>query len=506
MNQKRNNIEAILYTAAQVRELDRITIEEQGIPGMTLMEHAGAAVFNALHRRWPRARNIAVLCGVGNNAGDGYVIARLADAAGLRTRVYQVGDRAKLKGDALTAFERLEGSHVEIRPFQNDSFEMYDVIVDALLGTGLQGAVSGDWLSAVENINQARGTDLSTPGQATAVVSVDIPTGLHADTGRVLGAAVEADLTVTFIGLKQGLLTGAGPDCCGEILFDDLRVPHEVYEQVPGSCRSFRVEDGAVLTPRKKTTYKNQCGHVLVVGGFRGLSGAARMAGEAALRCGAGLVSVAAHPDTAGTLNIARPELMSHAVASSTELLPLLRKVDVVAIGPGLGLDHWSVPLFDAVIQTNKPLLLDADALTLLAAKGHKNAQWVLTPHPGEASRLLNCPTHEVQDDRFYAIKEIQQRYGGVCVLKGCGTLISDGKETVLCPAGNPGMAAGGMGDVLSGVIAALMGQGLDPMTAALEGVAVHAAAADLASQAGERGLLATDLFVHLRNLVNRGE
>ncbi len=487
-----------LYRADQVRELDRIAIEELGIPGMTLMERAGSAAFNAIISHCPRAKRIAVVCGTGNNGGDGFVIARIADAAGFRVMVYLLGDPAKLNGDALTAYERLEGSHVSLFQYDAHSFEMFDVVVDAMLGTGLQGDVKGQWQEAIDNINLAK-------AQGTSVLAVDIPSGLHADTGRVLGAAVQADMTITFIGMKQGLLTASGPDYCGRIVFNDLQVPQDAFDSITPAAQRIVAEDFlAVFSKRIPSTYKSQCGHVLVVGGNSSMTGAVRMAGEAAARSGAGLVSVATRPEHALLVNVNQPELMCHGISQKSDLLPLLDKADVVALGPGLGQDDWAQMLFDAVMQSNVPLILDADGLNLLAKQPRERANWVLTPHPGEAARLLNGSIKDVQDDRFYATEQICQRYGAICVLKGCGSLVSNGEGDMhVCDSGNPGMASGGMGDILSGIIAALAAQFHDLPTAAKAGVYVHARAADLAAVAGERGMLATDLFAYIRGLIN---
>jgi NAD(P)H-hydrate epimerase len=493
-----------LYRAEQVRELDRIAILELGIPGMTLMERAGSAAFNAIISHCPRAKRIAVVCGTGNNGGDGFVIARMADAAGFRVMVYLLGDPAKLKGDALTAYERLEGSHVSRFQYDAHTFEMFDVVVDALLGTGLQGDVKDQWQQAINNINYAK-------TQGTSVLAVDIPSGLHADTGRVLGVAVRADMTITFIGMKQGLLTASGPDYCGRIVFNDLQVPKDAYARIAPTAQRIAIDDFSQLfAKRVPSTYKSQCGHVLVVGGNSGMTGAVRMAGEAAARSGAGLVSVATRPEHASLVNVNQPELMCHGIRQKSDFLPLLDKADVVALGPGLGQDDWAKMLFDSVMQSNVPLVLDADGLNLLAAQPRERANWVLTPHPGEAARLLNGSVKDVQDDRFYAAEQICQRYGAICVLKGSGTLVCSGKgvssgngDMHVCDAGNPGMASGGMGDILTGIIAALAGQFHDLSTAAMAGVYVHARAADLAANDGERGLLATDLYAHIRSVIN---
>ena len=485
-----------LYRAEQVRELDRIAIEELGIPGLTLMQRAGSAAFEALRRRWPRARRLGVLCGGGNNGGDGFVLARLAWEAGLTVSVWQVGDAGRTRGDALMARQQMEQAGLRAEPLDAGRLAACEVLVDGLLGTGLGGEVSGTWRAAIEAVNAAHDA-------GCGVLALDIPSGLHADTGAVLGAAVHADATITFIGLKLGLLTGLGPDCCGEVLFDDLDVPPETFARLqPSATRLSAPAAGEVLPPRRPCAHKGDFGHVLVVGGDHGMSGAARLAGEAALRCGAGLVSLATRPGHATAIGAARPELMCHGVEEALALRPLLRRASVLAIGPGLGRGAWGRDLLGAALASRLPLVVDADALNLLSADPLERAQWVLTPHPGEAARLLGCSSAEIQADRPAAVRALQRQYGGVVVLKGAGTLIADPNGIALCDAGNPGMASGGMGDVLTGVIAALLAQGLSPGEAARHGVCLHAAAADQAARDGQRGLLASDLFPHLRALL----
>ena len=485
-----------LYRAAQVRELDRLCIEVFDIPGIVLMERAGEAVFQKLVERWGDRDEVIVLCGVGNNGGDGYVIARLAKEAGYSVMLYQLGDPSRLQGNALHMAQayRTIGGHVRpFRPFQNSNA----VIVDAVLGTGLERQVEGAWAEALTHINH-----LDAP-----VVAVDVPSGLHSDSGRVLGVAIEADVTVTFIGLKRGLFTSAGPDCCGEIIFDALGAPREVYRRQEAAAYriDWRTQAGR-LGPRRRTAHKGDHGHLLVVGGAPGFSGAARMAAEAAARCGAGLVSVATHPAHAALLNQGRPELMVHAVPDTAALQPLLQKASVVALGPGLGCSEWGQGLFSAVEACSLPVVLDADGLNLLAERPTKRTNRVLTPHPGEAARLLGSSSCEVQADRFAATQQLQQRYGGVAVLKGAGTIIQSAADglPLLCDRGNPGMGSGGMGDLLTGIIAALIAQGLTPDEAACSGVALHAEAADRAAEAGERGMLASDLLPVIRQLSNQ--
>jgi len=259
----------------------------------------------------------------------------------------------------------------------------------------------------------------------------------------------------------------------------------------------------SLLSPRPRDAHKGLFGHVLVVGGDYGMGGAVRMAGEAALRVGAGLVSVATRLEHVAGIIAGRPELMCHGVKSPKDLQKLLQRATVIALGPGLGQSMWSKKLFAALVKAKQPKILDADALNLLAQNPHKRKDWILTPHVGEAARLLNCSREKIQQDRLAAVKALQNKFGGVIILKGAGTLVL-AAEVKICKAGNPGMASGGMGDVLTGVIAGLLAQGLDLAQAAEMGVCIHAMAGDLAAQErGERGLLAMDLMFYLQQYAN---
>lgn len=487
----------LLYQADQVRELDRVAIELCNIPGSLLMERAGEAVVRKVIEHWGDCQEVIVFCGAGNNGGDGYVIARLMKKMGYRVRLFQLGDAASLRGDARLMAEAFYEAGGQDEPFQ--SFEVNNaVIIDAIFGTGLARPVEGAWAEVFHTINR-----LDAP-----IVSVDIPSGLHSDSGSILGVSVEADITVSFIALKRGMFTAEGPACCGDIYFNDLLVPREVYRSEVAATHAIDWStESARLKPRRRTAHKGDCGHVLVVGGAPSFSGAARMAAEAAARSGAGLISVATHPEHAALLNQGRPELMVHAVSTAEDLQPLLARATVIALGPGLGCSDWAQMLYAAVLSSDLPIILDADGLNLLAQRPSKRANWVLTPHPGEAGRLLGCSGHDIQNDRFSAVDRLQQRYGGVAVLKGAGTLIRamDDEVTRLCRAGNPGMASGGMGDLLTGIIAALVAQGLTLKHAASVGVVLHSEAADIAAEAGERGMLASDLLPPLRQLLKRG-
>ena len=485
-----------LYTAAQARELDRIAIGEAGIPGYTLMLRAGEACWEALQTRWPQARSLLVLCGTGNNGGDGFIVARLALAANWHVRVLQLGESGRLQGDALTAHTDFVSAGGRASPFTVDASLDADIIVDAMLGTGVDRPLRGDWQVAVERVNRS----------ARPVLAVDLPTGLQADTGSVSGAAIRADMTVTFIGRKAGLYTGAGPDCAGETRFADLDVPGTVYQQVPAAAQLVRQAAlGPLAGPRTRTAHKGQHGHVLVIGGSEGMAGAVRLAGEGALRSGAGLVSLATHPDHAAFAGAACPELICHAVATAQELRALIKSASVLLVGPGLGRTTWAQSLLAVVLEASQPLVIDADALNLLASAPARRANQVLTPHPGEAARLLRQDTATIQRDRFAAAQAITHQYGGTTVLKGAGSVIhADGQLPVVCAAGNPGMATAGMGDVLAGVIAALIAQGMDTFAAAVAGVCVHACAGDAAAAQGERGMLACDVIAELRGVLNR--
>ena len=322
-----NRLPYALYRAEQVRALDRCAIDGFGIPGAELMERAGRAAFVRACARWPDARRMVVLAGAGNNGGDGYVIARLALEQGWAVQLLTLGDHQQLRGEAAAAARAFAIAGGRAEPFRALP-QAVDLIVDALLGTGLERPVAGDWAAAIEQINASR----------APVLAVDIPSGLHADSGRVLGCAVRADLTVSFIGLKQGMFTARGPDHCGEIQFDALQVPAAIYAGQILAARRLDWRKEQELVPRRRpAAHKGDCGHVLVVGGAPGLSGAPRLAGEAALRTGAGLVTIATHTSHAALLNLTRPELMVHAVADAAALAAIAQRADVIAIGPGLG-------------------------------------------------------------------------------------------------------------------------------------------------------------------------
>lgn len=490
-----------LYRSGDVRELDRRVIEDQGIAGFTLMRRAGRAVFDHVRSISPDLEQLTIVCGTGNNGGDGYVIACLAKQFGIDVRVIQVGDVVQLQGDALSARRHACQDGIEQQGFSPALTVSGGVVVDALLGTGLSGEVRDEVHVAIDWINQ-----LGLP-----VVAVDVPSGLCSDTGYPLGTAVKAISTVSFIGLKQGLLTGMGPHYSGRVYYNDLAVPECVLAPQPESSHRLTLADELkALLPRSPCAHKGDFGHVLVAGGDLGMAGAPLMAAEAAGRVGAGLVSCATRPEHVAAIVSRRPEIMAQGVVSGQEAELLLTSPCAIVVGPGLGKGPWGEQLLQQICKAKQPMVMDADALNILSVgrviKQAYRDNWILTPHPGEAARLLECSTVEIQQDRFAAVRALQQRFGGVIILKGAGSLVADATGAIyLCSDGNPGMASGGMGDVLSGVLGALLAQGLSLSEAARLGVCLHARAGDMAAKQGLRGTLATDLLPFLRQLINEG-
>jgi len=486
-----------LYTAEQTRELDRIASEQHAIPAATLMTRAGTAALHTIETQWPDAKQLLIVCGSGNNGGDGYELARQALNNDFQVVVVEIGHIDKMSQETTAARQALLATGKDTLQFNGD-LPASDVIIDALFGTGLDRDITGAYAQAIAAMNHA---------ENTPVLSLDIPSGIHADTGRALGITVNATVTLSFIGLNIGLFNGSAPDYTGRILFDALAVPDSVFNAVSATVHRYDLDHhyALKLAPRQRTAHKGHFGHLLVIGGDHGMTGAPRIAAEAAARVGAGLVSIATRRSHSALLNLTRPELMSHGVEELDELAPLLNAANVVTIGPGLGQTQWSQALLDKAIESKRPIIVDADALNLLSQQPQRNEHWILTPHPGEAGRLLGCSSQEVQANRLDAVRQLHDRYGGIIVLKGTGTLIYNGDHPIrLCGYGNPGMASGGMGDALAGIIGGLLAQQFSLMDAACLGVLLHGMAADKAAeQDGERGMLAMDLMPHLRHLAN---
>lgn len=490
-----------LYTSEQIRLLDKMAIEKAGIASMELMSRAANAAWQTLLDCFIDVNEVVVFCGGGNNAGDGYLLATLAAQQWMPVTVWQLVDEIHLKNDALSALKQAQRQGVTIKPFSQYTppTNSHAVMVDALLGIGLRNDVQGEFKKAIQTINHS----------AHPVLAIDIPSGLCADTGAIKGMAVNADTTITFIGIKRGLFTADGFDCAGEVIVNDLAVPAFIFEEVTSVIELLDYEAvQSLLTWRSHNSHKGDFGHVLVVGGDYGMGGAVMMAAEAALRAGAGRVSVATRAEHTAPMLAYRPEFMPHAVEHLEQLQPLLAKATVVVLGPGLGQSSWSQGLWQMAIDSGLPLVVDADGLShLVQSNVSARSNWILTPHPGEAARLLKTTTAVIQSDRFSSATALYKQYGGAVVLKGAGSVLcySHDLETSLavCGEGNPGMATAGMGDVLSGLLGGLLAQGWSVVDTLRLGVCIHAAAGDLASLQGERGLIATDLMLPIQHLVN---
>ena len=483
-----------IWHADALRHAEKEAADSLGITLYELMQRAGEAAFNVARGACPQAAHWLVLCGHGNNGGDGYIVARLAVAAGLRVTLLALESDKPLPEEASAARDAWLNAGGVIHAADIVWPEDVDLIVDGLLGTGLRSAPRENIAALIARANR----------HSAPVVALDIPSGLVAQTGATPGAVIQAAHTVTFIALKPGLLTGKARDVVGVLHHAALGLESWLAGQETHLARFDASQLAEWLPPRRPTSHKGDHGKLVIVGGDHGTAGAIRMAGEAALRSGAGLVRVLTRTENIAPIITARPELMVHELTLQI-LEESLEWADVVVIGPGLGQQAWGKQALQKVENFRKPMLWDADALNLLAINPDKRHNRILTPHPGEAARLLNCSVAEIESDRLLSAQRLVKRYGGVVVLKGAGTVVaSESGAMGIIDAGNAGMASGGMGDVLTGIIAALLGQHLTPYDAACAGCVAHGDAADrLAAREGTRGMLATDLFSTLRRVVN---
>ena len=516
MSKSSSELPKCLYSADQVASLENLAIQKLKINSYELMLSAGASVFKTMKRRYPLTSKIIVFAGVGNNAGDGYIVAAMAKLAGIDAEVIQLCEEQKLKDNTRKAFEYAKSSGVYMRlfnekPFIQNSNDRKTIVIDAIFGTGLNRLVAGSYQRAITTINS-----FDCP-----IISVDLPSGLNSDTGCAMGLAVMAHMTVTFVGLKQGLLTGEGKEYSGEVVFTNLNIPDSIYKSKwspdPSSNRIDISYVKGRLRPRRRSSHKGDHGHVVVLGGDRGFGGAGIMAAEAAMRSGAGLVTLVTRSEHRTAALVRCPELMVIGTEDeTTDFEGSLEKASAIVVGPGLGTAEWGNSILLAVLESHqisrRPVLFDADAITLLSDRQHllenmETSYFVYTPHPGEAAKLLGISKEHVQLNRFRAVRELANVWGGVCLLKGNGSLTCSAEapdNVYLCTEGNAGMASGGMGDVLSGIIASLIAQGLATTEALNCGICIHGEAGDLASRAcGERGLRATDLFPFLGELIN---
>jgi len=457
-----------------------------------LMQRAGAAAWRELLAHWPQAGRIVVACGPGNNGGDGYVLARHALESGRDASVSQLQPpRTDPARRACDEFVQAGGRIETGLP----ALASAGVIVDALFGICLAHAPDGEAAAWIDAINAAD----------VPVLAIDVPSGVDADRGSVPGIAIRATRTLECIAPKSGLRTGAALDHVGILSLAKLEVPDSAFDGIEPAAELIESEQLAMLLPRRRRdSHKGDNGRVLCIGGEHGMGGAVLLCAEAALRAGAGLVRVGTREAHVAPLLARCPEAMAIAVEDAGSLGAMTEHADVVALGPGLGQGEWGRMLFSAAISAGKPLVVDADALNLLARSPHALPQAILTPHPGEAARLLDCTNAEIQRNRIVAAKEIAERFDAVAILKGAGSVIAAPKRVPrIIGAGNPGMAVGGMGDVLTGVVAALRAQRIDAFDAATAGALLHAVAGDIAARDGERGLLPRDVIALLRRAGN---
>ncbi len=497
-----------LYSSAQIKALERDYAAAHGGSCSELMELAGKATVDELVLRMPLRGTIWVFAGRGNNGGDGYVAARVLQGMGYTVRLFAIGSvHQGTEAEAAAAAFAAAGGEAEFVLPEPDEVEACppDCVIDALLGTGLSSAPREPAASWINYINGLPGFKLS----------IDVPSGLNADTGEAPGACIKADRTVCMLALKPGLFTDEGPDCAGEVVSAGLGIDaaacYERYLPYKGEgtlpCFLCHYEDIMPALPvRHPACHKGENGRVLIAGGARGYAGAAMIAAMSALRSGAGLIKAALSSCNITALNARCPEIMSADLDDEEDFARALQWADVVAAGPGLGQSSMALARVQAALALDKPVILDADALNLIAAhdlQTKTEAERVMTPHPGEAARLLQQSVREVNADRMQSAKKLQQRYGGVVLLKGAGTVICDGSMVVIIDEGSASMASGGMGDALTGVIAALRAQGLPLMQAVVCAAAVHGRAGNKAARDGLIGTAATDLLPCIRRLIN---
>jgi NAD(P)H-hydrate epimerase len=508
-----------VLTAAEMRDADRRTIEEVGLPGAVLMENAGAAVARAIRDRFPAARRVVVLCGKGNNGGDGFVVAR--ELLARKPSVFLCGPRAEVRGDARAHLGVYERSGGVVREVLDDAGwaavrpEVLgaDLIVDALLGTGLSQAPSGLVGQAIRDVAERPQPERS------PLVAVDIPSGLSSDGGETPWPSLAAALTVTFAAPKYGLVLPPACERAGELVVADIGIPRSLLEGA--QLWVLEPSDAAlVFRARDPGAHKGTFGHLLVVAGSVGKTGAAVLAATAALRTGVGLVTVATPAAALPAVAAGRAELMTEPLPTDStgtldagavsRALALAKERDAVVLGPGLGQESGTRAFVrDFVRRCPSPLLVDADGLNALAPsakeKGatdalRRSSPTLVTPHPGEMARLAGSSAAEVQRRRLETARAFAMETGAVVALKGQRTLVArpDGRAAVN-PTGNPGMATGGTGDVLSGIAGALLARGCDAWTAATAGVYLHGLAGDeAAARMGQESLVAGDLIDHL--------
>jgi len=499
-----------LHTSQETKKIDALAIRETEHTGYSLMQSAAEFSLDVLMNEFDNTDEVIVFCAKGKNSGDGFLVANYAKEFGLSSTIVLCNPAKELKGVSKKAFQEAKNNGVKI--VSVDSLPKLKispkaVLVDALIGTGLKGELRNNIKKTILSINEL--------GFRYPVVSLDIPSGVCSDSGVANDPSVIADITCTFVAQKRGCFTSEGRALSGHIFYSDLDIPKRIFPKVSCSSHIINMEDHIhKIILRDENSHKGAFGHAFVVGGNKGFGGAAILAAKAAAFSGAGLIGLGTRPEHLEASLLSCPEVMTVGIDSGQDIEEYLEKPNVIAIGPGLGQTAWSEQLLQRVFwEANRrkiTVVMDADALNLLtklklSAKLPNNL--IITPHPGEASRLLNKPIDEIESNRFKAVSLLQEKFNCVAVLKGSGTLVcykKGGKQKIgVCEAGNPGMASGGMGDILTGIITGFLAQGLSLIEAAELGVDIHAKAADLKSlETGEAGLLASDVLEEVRQLL----
>lgn len=501
-----------VVTGTEMAAIDRYTIENVGIPGIVLMENAGRAVAARIRQTLGdlQDKKIVVVCGKGNNGGDGYVVARYLLESGADVETYLVGKANNVKGDAATNLLILKKLNHKIQEVSRLEHIIIDkgahLIVDALLGTGVRGPLTGLLSEIVVKMAENR----------APVVSIDIPTGVHSDTGLVDGACIKAQATVTLALPKRGLLFSPGREQCGDVVEADIGIPRFAVKAKGIKCCRLN-DDGIrrILPERATNAFKNRCGQVFLLAGSQGMTGAAVLSSEAVLRIGAGMALLGIPKSLNGileekltevmTVPLAETEMRCLSFAAKGAISEKLPWADVLALGPGLSTDADVATLLKWLLdEYDKPMVMDADAINCFRGEAdllkEAKAPLVLTPHPGELSSLIGVDTKKILAEPIEIAREWARRLNVVLVLKGAPTVVGSPEGTVFINStGNAGMATAGTGDVLTGVIAGLIAQGMTPLDAALAGVYLHGSAGDIArSRVGERGLIARDVLESL--------
>ena len=499
-----------LYTASETRKIDNLAIKEKGISGYSLMQMAAEFTLDVILREFSPVEELIIFCSKGKNSGDGFLLGSFAKEFGLEVTIVMSNTSNVLKGVSRKAFEEMKDAKVKIistKSVEKLKVSNKAVIVDALIGTGLKGNLRKNIKESILALNKL--------GVKLPVLSLDIPSGINPDTGDADDIAVYADITATFVAQKRGCFTSVGKKFSGEIVYSDLEIPKNLFSKITSTSYVVDYEDSiSKVVYREQDAHKGHFGNVLIVGGDRGLGGAGLLSSRAAVYSGAGLTSLVTRPEHVSASLVSCPEVMVKGVDSGQDIEEHLVKPDVIAIGPGLGQSAWSEQMIQRVFweaeKRDISVIMDADALNLLTKlklSSDLPKRLILTPHPGEAARLLNTSVAVIESNRFSAAAKIQKKFNATVVLKGSGTVIchkSGGTQKWgICDSGNPGMATGGMGDVLTGIIAGLLAQGLTLKEAAEAGVDLHAKAADQASlEFGEAGLTSSDVINELKYLL----